>query len=304
LWCTEYHGSWKNNVPDGYGVQHFEGDAETGAHCGNYWGQFHQGKRHGRGTWKVAKGSWKYRPVDKEDVNNWENDHMHGIAVIEDLKAIHENVIFTRGECQMPFIDLGPPDTMLETLQVGDVRTLAPAAMARKAARTPYPTLWEADTMAEVLAEASGWRKDGFDGYDPNETVQALKAALGMETLSLRGPMVGSDEKLPLDTLATSDFMVLQPVNRPVKDVPVTADKAEVNGAENCWGLSQFCQQLAAQFKRKKVPLKEEEGLKEADLSQEANEADLHQEPTIIQDEYVESQIRQDEYVEAQIVSV
>merc|ERR1712224_196817 len=36
-------------------------------------------------------------------------DQMHGIGTIEDSQYIHENVIFKRGKCQMPFTLMGPP---------------------------------------------------------------------------------------------------------------------------------------------------------------------------------------------------
>ena len=36
---------------------------------------------------------------------------MHGIGIVEDSDHVHENVIYTKGKCQMPFTELGPPKT-------------------------------------------------------------------------------------------------------------------------------------------------------------------------------------------------
>eukprot|EP00913_Durusdinium_trenchii_P010804 g10135.t1 len=113
-----YHGQWKDSVPDGFGVQHFEGavvhpasNPMNGAHGGTYTGDFVKGKRHGRGVWKTMGGGWEFRPIANEDVPNWENDLMHGIGIVEDSEHVHENVIYTKGKCQMPFTELGPPKT-------------------------------------------------------------------------------------------------------------------------------------------------------------------------------------------------
>lgn len=38
-------------------------------------------------------------------------DLMHGIGIVEDSDHVHENVIYTKGKCQMPFTELGPPKT-------------------------------------------------------------------------------------------------------------------------------------------------------------------------------------------------
>ena len=82
-----------------------------GAHGGIYVGDFQKGKRHGRGVWKTMGGTWEFRPISNEDVPNFENDLMHGIGIVEDSDHVHENVIYTKGKCQMPFTELGPPKT-------------------------------------------------------------------------------------------------------------------------------------------------------------------------------------------------
>jgi hypothetical protein len=109
-----YKGLWSNNQPNGVGRQYFS--------TGEYLGQFMNGERHGRGTWDAhGKGSgaqaWTYRPVAPAEGEvgppNWEHDKMHGVAIIEDAKHVHENVLYTRGKSQMPWTETGPPATAL-----------------------------------------------------------------------------------------------------------------------------------------------------------------------------------------------
>lgn len=92
--------SLKKDRPHGEGKQYFD--------QGVYDGEFKLGKRHGKGTWETHDGKWKFTPVDGPQ-GNWENDEMHGIGTIEDTDYIHENVIFKKGTCQMPFTTMGPP---------------------------------------------------------------------------------------------------------------------------------------------------------------------------------------------------
>lgn len=139
-----YHGQWKDSVPDGFGVQHFEGavvhpasNPMNGAHGGTYTGDFVKGKRHGRGVWKTMGGGWEFRPIANEDVPNWENDLMHGIGIVEDSEHVHENVIYTKGKCQMPFTELGPPKTGFESAAFNEV---LPQASRKRAYVTPLPT--------------------------------------------------------------------------------------------------------------------------------------------------------------------
>jgi len=98
---TLYHGSWRDNLPHGEGTQKFK-------NLGLYTGQFSRGERHGRGTWDRSDGKWIYRPVDGA-MNNWECDLMHGVGVLETGRHVHENVIYQKGVCQMPFTEKGPP---------------------------------------------------------------------------------------------------------------------------------------------------------------------------------------------------
>ncbi|CAJ1404889.1 unnamed protein product, partial [Effrenium voratum] len=140
---TLYHGGWKDSMPDGFGVQHFEGaqvEQLMGAHGGTYTGDFLRGKRHGRGVWKTLQGAWEYRPIGTETVPNWENDLMHGIGIVEDSDHVHENVIYTKGKCQMPFTELGPPKTGFESAAFSEVM---PQANRKRAFVTPLPTVWD-----------------------------------------------------------------------------------------------------------------------------------------------------------------
>lgn len=139
-----YHGQWKGSVPDGFGVQHFEGaqllfekNPMHQSHGGTYTGDFLKGKRHGRGVWKTLGGNWEFRPISNEDVPNWENDLMHGIGIVEDSEHVHENVIYTKGKCQMPFTELGPPKTGFESAAFTDV---LPQASRKRIYVTPLPT--------------------------------------------------------------------------------------------------------------------------------------------------------------------
>jgi len=139
-----YHGQWKDSVPDGFGVQHFAGAQMTleknpmhQAHGGTYTGDFLNGKRHGRGVWKTTAGAWEFRPIANEDVPNWEKDLMHGIGIVEDFEHVHENVIYTKGKCQMPFTELGPPKTGFESAAFSDV---LPQAGRKRIYVTPLPT--------------------------------------------------------------------------------------------------------------------------------------------------------------------
>jgi len=180
LKLIEYQGTWKDNMPHGYGVQHFEGDPDTGDHHGNYYGDFFNGQRHGRGTWTTLKGTWMYRPIAAENVANWEHDLMHGIGIVEDRKSVHENVIYTKGVCQMPFTDLGPPKTGWE---VGGLNELQPGVIRKRNAVKPYNTLYVEDSAAEEALEKAGLVKDGWDGYDPVTSMLAVKNALGLLAL-------------------------------------------------------------------------------------------------------------------------
>lgn len=97
-----YIGDWKDDHPHGKGKQfYFEG---------LYDGEFKKGKRHGKGNWTTHDGKWKYSPIEGKQ-GNWDSDKMHGIGIIidENKKLIHENVIFKRGVCQMPYTINGPP---------------------------------------------------------------------------------------------------------------------------------------------------------------------------------------------------
>jgi hypothetical protein len=106
-----YSGQWKDNVPNGAAVQHFPGEIRGGV----YYGQFVNGKRDGRGTWRTKDGKWSFGPLtEKVSVKNWHNDVMHGAGVVEDQDNIYENVIYHHGKCLMPFTEYGPPVTKFE----------------------------------------------------------------------------------------------------------------------------------------------------------------------------------------------
>ena len=97
---VSYIGKWSEGQPMGQGKQFYVE--------GFYRGEFKNGKRHGKGWWETHDGKWKYLPVDTPQ-GNWEGDKMHGIGIIEDDKFIHENIIFKKGQGQMPFTVMGPP---------------------------------------------------------------------------------------------------------------------------------------------------------------------------------------------------
>jgi len=99
---------------------------------------------------------------------------------VEDRKSVHENVIYTKGVCQMPFTDLGPPKTGWE---VGGLNELQPAVIRKRNAVKPYNTLFVEDSAAEIAAEKAGLVKDGWDGYDPHTSMAAVKNALGLLAL-------------------------------------------------------------------------------------------------------------------------
>jgi len=115
LKLTMYAGTWHDDRPQGRGVQHFAFPSDK-KRRGTYSGQFHEGTRHGRGTWQTRV--WTYRPIDTKEIENWRNDLMHGVGIVEDDKTVHVNVIFEDGVCQMPFTDTGAPAMDFERNQL------------------------------------------------------------------------------------------------------------------------------------------------------------------------------------------
>eukprot|EP00929_Paragymnodinium_shiwhaense_P013631 TRINITY_DN121473_c0_g1_i1.p1 TRINITY_DN121473_c0_g1~~TRINITY_DN121473_c0_g1_i1.p1 ORF type:complete len:2646 (+),score=729.13 TRINITY_DN121473_c0_g1_i1:454-7938(+) len=153
---TLYEGEWVGNLPQGTGLQHFKGQ-------GVYEGDFLAGNRHGRGTWKTVGGAI-YRPIENSTQKNWENDLMHGIAIVEDLDHVHENVIFTQGECRMPFVEIGPPLTGFDrTPVIGNVvaGARAGANLARQAVRGGASSGLSAPAMSCKETAEGGTRKAG-----------------------------------------------------------------------------------------------------------------------------------------------
>merc|ERR1719223_2190619 len=101
-------------------------------------GQFVEGRRHGRGMWITNDGHWRYRPIMQKGVPNWEADQMHGVTIVEDPKHVHENVIYTKGTCQMPFTDMGPPLTGFDqTRGLGTVVQSARKGRSSKSMEVP-----------------------------------------------------------------------------------------------------------------------------------------------------------------------
>eukprot|EP00931_Biecheleriopsis_adriatica_P040126 TRINITY_DN2295_c0_g2_i2.p1 TRINITY_DN2295_c0_g2~~TRINITY_DN2295_c0_g2_i2.p1 ORF type:complete len:1028 (+),score=214.92 TRINITY_DN2295_c0_g2_i2:1132-4215(+) len=160
---TVYHGGWKDGLPHGFGVQHFQ-SGKNGAHGGIYVGEFEKGKRHGRGSWTHTKSGWTYGPIQQEGVPNWENDHMHGIAIVEDSSHVHENVIYTHNACQMPFTEGGPPKTGFDS-----------ALGTGKKDFMPLPTLAVdydlgiTSSLSEVFS-----KEDMPTGWDPDIELKSL----------------------------------------------------------------------------------------------------------------------------------
>jgi len=108
-----YEGEFRSNLPNGDGVQYLFKDQAEEQRLGEYKGQFVNGKRHGRGIWDGVDTHgkpWKYRPI-QGTAHNWDKDEMHGIAIVEDAKHVHENVIYTHNKSQMPWTKEGPPMT-------------------------------------------------------------------------------------------------------------------------------------------------------------------------------------------------
>jgi len=164
-----YSGPWKNNLPHGDGVQHFRGAGGRRTGAGTYTGQFFNGKRHGRGIWTTGDG-WIYRPIKQATVPNWENDLMHGIAIVEDAHHVHENVLYTKGHCQMPFTDMGPPNTGFDqTLVLGTVmkgmRKGAKNVSGSKGIHAPDSTL-EAKKGTGVFGKAHHGQEEILPGAD------------------------------------------------------------------------------------------------------------------------------------------
>lgn len=111
-----YHGQWQRNQEHGTGFQHLYGK-------GTYEGQFARGRRHGRGTFITDDRQMIYRSVPGERCN-WDNDKMHGIAIVEDCEVMHSNLIFDNGSCivqlDSPFPPLEPRSAELAAeMQLG-----------------------------------------------------------------------------------------------------------------------------------------------------------------------------------------
>lgn len=88
-----YHGQWHHNLEHGEGFQHIVGR-------GTYEGQFVQGRRHGKGIFATDDKQLMYSPAPGS-IGNWEDDQMHGIAIVEDCEVVHSNLIFDRGSCTL-----------------------------------------------------------------------------------------------------------------------------------------------------------------------------------------------------------
>jgi hypothetical protein len=147
---TMYDGPFLQDKPHGKGVQRFKD-------TGTYVGEFRHGLRHGRGTWTTNAG-WRYSALPDDRTPNWENDEMHGLCFIEDDSHVHENVIYTHGKCQMPFVDKGPPATGFDNTMVigGVVKTLNPGTILSTKTEMELPGF----SMADEGAERSAGRKD------------------------------------------------------------------------------------------------------------------------------------------------
>jgi hypothetical protein len=132
-----YDGPWKRFLPHtvgqpALGIQHCKGE-------GIYIGDFNEGKRDGRGIWMTYPYNdpeFKYKPLDEKtgaQVRNWQDNKMHGIAVVETRTHVHEKVIYTQNKCQMPFTTIGPPVTEFDKMAgVGTVVRAGRAAAQRK----------------------------------------------------------------------------------------------------------------------------------------------------------------------------
>eukprot|EP00930_Biecheleria_cincta_P037802 TRINITY_DN2597_c0_g4_i2.p1 TRINITY_DN2597_c0_g4~~TRINITY_DN2597_c0_g4_i2.p1 ORF type:complete len:4129 (+),score=689.20 TRINITY_DN2597_c0_g4_i2:1820-12388(+) len=177
LRLTIYSGNWKDNKPHGSGVQHFEGDKKTKAHRGTYIGQFKDGKRHGRGRWEMR--GWMYRPIVQENVNNWYEDMMHGIAIIEDEGHVHENVIYSKGKCQMPFTEKGPPLSGFDSTGLKDVM---PKRHPIRQFVLPLASTGNPEDMALAIKDNVEDRKtegsNSPDAEEPDESVGAERSGM------------------------------------------------------------------------------------------------------------------------------
>jgi hypothetical protein len=209
---AHYMGQWKKNLPHGDGVQYYQG-------LGMYEGQFFKGKRNGRGYWQTeendGKGNkaacWIYKPITKDgaQVGNWENDLMHGIAIVEDHEHVHENVIYTNGKCKMPFTEAGPPLTGFDsTVVVGDLivktREAKKALLETKVNREP-PKSSIAKDKAERLQDHEHSKHGGgvFNllghGKKEGEEDAQLTGIHANEETKLTGALAGRVNKHRLD---------------------------------------------------------------------------------------------------------
>jgi len=232
-----YHGPFKDNLPEGEGIQHFRSGERKAQ--GVYQGQFQNGMRHGRGVWTSKDKAWKYRPVRQSEVPNWEKDLMHGIAIVEDKQHVHENVIYNRGRCQMPFTDMGPPLTGFDnTVLMGSV-----VRAARKGARVATGKRVSKAAPAASIAKAKQRggvfsvfkTEDHEEGWNNEETMplqsmgnSGSKRETSNGDMSMSAPR--SRQEMEEDTLA----MVREEtdLNLPEEDVMVKGG-TDTNGILN-----------------------------------------------------------------------
>lgn len=241
-----YHGQWRNNLPHGEGTQHFKKGLQSHS---VYVGQFANGKRHGRGTWAKKDGSWTYRPLpDKPTFTNWAEDLMHGIGIVEDKKIVHENVIYKRGQCQMPFTQTGPPVTGFEQTAGLGLAVKGARRLVRGGAFRAGPS------PAATAVEAKAGRH-GLFGKRAGSTLAAMSSSpslrRGASQNALLAPTRGAVEREEQRAELEDEELALvrEPteLSAPEEDVMVsggTGQNAVVNGhyfkLSGCFGHSIF----------------------------------------------------------------
>jgi len=165
-----YTGQWKNNLPHGTAVQYFN---HKGG--GVYYGQFVDGKRDGRGTWRKQDGSWTFGPLlDRTTVKNWKNDKMHGCGVVEDKDTIYENVLYSEGKCLLPFTDHGPPATYFEQTRGWQIFFKKSRRRKQKRRGKSHQVNYLGGSRQKLVSMDSYSRHD-FENMVSHEDVRALR---------------------------------------------------------------------------------------------------------------------------------
>jgi len=107
-------------------------------------------------------------------VCNWSEDDMHGIALLEDDKHVHENVIFTHGDSAMPWTEDGPPTSHLD-IGKGMAKMMNAAVRTMGGAHSGFaaPEDMDLDAAAHLLS-------GGKNKFNPDQIHVHASDALGV----------------------------------------------------------------------------------------------------------------------------